>query len=192
MNKYLSKQKKLFILTFSFLIILFTTIFIISESSLNIDHDDMHAYILNDEEAEHVQSEDFYRKLLNNQTDYIFILKKDTTIEFSTETWLKDFGYYKNEVDGKNFFTFIHEKDLPYFANEIVELVNTSEKNDGIGPFRIEDYNGESNLFIANAIPIYDEEGELIRIGLILIDVSIPLGGSSGTDKSLAFNFINL
>jgi PAS domain S-box-containing protein len=172
MNQFIFKQKKLFILTFTILIVLFTIIFIVGESSLNIDHDDIHAHVLNHEEIENVQSEDFYRELLNNESDYIFILKKDTTLEFTNDMWLEDFGYYKNEVKGKNFFTFIHEKDLPYFANEIVELVNTAEKIEGIGPIRIEDYNGENNLSIANLIPIQNDEGELIRIGLVLIDVS--------------------
>lgn len=188
MTDFLSKQKKVFVLTFTFLIILFTSIFIVTESSLNIDHNDMHAYILKEDQVESIQSEDFYRELLNNQTNEIFILKKDTTIEFSTETWREDSGYHKDELEGENFFTFIHAKDLPYFANEIVELVNTGEKVEGIGPIRIKDYNGESNLFIANAIPIMDEEGKMQRIGLILIDVSIPLGGSSGVSSTLAFN----
>lgn len=188
MTKFLLKQKKVFILTFTFLIILLTTTFIVSESNLNIDHNELQTFVIKHDDIETVQSEDFYREVLNNQTNEIFILKKDTTIEFSTETWREDFGYYKDELEGANFFTFIHPKDLPYFANEIVELVNTEEKIDGIGPFRIKDYNGEYSLFIANAIPLVDEEGELQRIGLILIDVSIPLGGSSGVPSALAFN----
>lgn len=188
MTKFLSQQKKFFILTFSFLLIAFTTIFIVSESTLDINHNDLQAFVLNNENLENAQSEEFYRELLNKETGDIFMLKKDTTIEFSTENWREDFGYYKDEIEGENFFTLIHPKDLPYFANEIVELVNSTERSDNIGPIRIKDYNGEYSLFIINAIPIVNEHNELVRIGLILIDVSLPLGGTSGVEEVLAFN----
>jgi len=187
MTNFLLKQKKVFVLTFTFLIILFTTIFVVTESNLHVNHDDYHTFIIHEEDLAYQHSEEFYRELLNNQTDDIFILKKDTTIEFSSEEWREEFGYFVDEMEGENFFTIIHPKDLPYFANEIVKLVNTGERIDNIGPFRLEDYEGEYFLYIANAVPMFDEEGEMQRIGLILIDVSLPLGGSSGIPSALAF-----
>ncbi|MFC1599830.1 PAS domain S-box protein [Patescibacteria group bacterium] len=188
MTNFLLKQKKVFVLTFTFLIIALTTAFVVGESSLNVNHDELHTFIISEHDMETVQSEEHYRELLNNQTDDIFILKNDTTIEYSGEEWREKFGYFSDEIDGENFFTLVHPKDLPYFANEIVNLVNTGERIDNIGPFRIKDYEDEYFLFIANAIPLVDEKGILQRIGLILIDVSIPLGGSSGVPTALAFN----
>lgn len=187
MTDFLTKQKKAFILTFTVMIIVLTSIFIVTESKLNLDTNDLHAFIINHEELATVQSEDHYRELLQNQKDEIFILKNDTTIEFTTESWRDNFGYFKDDIKGQNFFTLIHPNDLPYFANEMIELVNKGTEIDGIGPFRVKNIDDEYHLFLANGIPIYDEHDEIIRLGLILIDVSIPLSGSSGLPSELAF-----
>lgn len=188
MTDFLSKQKKAFILTFTVMIIVLTSIFIVTESQLNINHNELHTFVVQHGDMTTELSESDFRELLQNNDDEIFILKNDTTIEFSTESWRDNFGYYKEDIEGQNFFTLIHPNDLPYFANEMIELVNTGKEISGIGPFRIKDIDEEYHLFLANGLPIYDEHDELIRIGLVLIDVSIPLGGSSGLSSALAFN----
>lgn len=187
MTDFLTKQKKAFILTFTAMIIILTSIFLITESKLNLNHNELHSFVMHHDETKEEMSENDYRNLLQHHDDEIFILKKDTTIDFTTESWRDNFGYFKEDIKGQNFFTLIHPNDLPYFANEMIELVNEGEIINKIGPFRVKDIDEEYHLFLANGIPIYDEHEELIRIGLILIDVSMPLGETSSIPSALAF-----
>ena len=176
MTDFLTKQRKAFILTFTVMIIILTSIFVITESKLDLNLNDLHSFILNDEALTTVQSEEHYRGILQNHKNEIFILKNDTTIEFATNTWRNNFGYQKENIKGNNFFTLIHPEDLPFFANEMIELINTEKIINGIGPFRLKDNEGQYHLYIADGIPLTNHDGKIVRIGLILIDVSAPLG----------------
>jgi PAS domain S-box-containing protein len=168
-----------------------TVLFIIGEGNLAINHNDLKAFVLNDDAIKVAQSEEFYRNLLHNHEDDIFILKKDTTIQFSTEKWRESFGYSQAEVDGVNFFTFVHPKDLPFFANEMLELINEHTEKQSIGPFRIKDINGKYKLYMANGIPLTNKKEEIAGIGLILKDVSIPVGGESMIPSAMASGSID-
>lgn len=188
MTSLLTKRKMFIIATCLFLVTMSTVLFIIGEGSLNVHHDDLKAYILNSDAIEATQSEEYYRDLLHNHEDTVFVLKKDTTIQFSTDKWRENFSYTKDEVDGINFFTFVHPKDLPFFANEMVELINEKMEKQNIGPFRIKDSNGKYKLFMGHGIPLTDEEDEIAGIGLILKDVSMPVGGESMIPTASANN----
>ncbi len=174
------------IATCMFLVTMSTVLFVIGEGNLAFNQNELKAFVLTDEAVEITQSEEFYRDLLHNQEDAIFVLKKDTTIQFSTEKWRNSFGYSKEEVDGVNFFTFIHPKDLPFFANEMVELVNEHMEKQNIGPFRIKDINGKYKLYMASGIPLTNKEDEIAGIGLILKDVSMPVGGEAMIPSAMA------
>jgi len=169
-----------------------TVLFVIGEGNLSDHHDDLKAFVLQDEAIETTQSEDYYRELLHNHENDIFILKKDTTIQFSTDKWREKFGYIKEDIDGENFFTLVHPKDLPFFANEMVELVNDNHENSSIGPFRLKNSEGQYELYMAHGIPLSSEKHDIVGIGLILTDVSIPVGGESGMPAALAYSSIDL
>ena len=78
----------------------------------------------------------------------------------------------------KNFFEFVHPLDLPFIANSIITVIDYKKIDDNMGPFRVKNKDGEYLLFMATVVPIYNEENKIIRLGLILHDISNPLGGT--------------
>jgi len=176
MPTFVLKQKYIFIAVCSALVVLSTGLFMISESKLDLNHGDLKANILSEEQIDIVQSEDFYRKLIENHEDDLFILKTDSLIHFSSESWRNDFGYSTEEVNNVNFFTFIHPKDLPYFVNSMLSVMQHDEKVDNVGPFRIKEKEGRYRLYMGTVWPLHNQEGEIVEIALTLRDVSVPLG----------------
>lgn len=176
MPTFVVKQKYLFIIVCIALVILSTGLFIISESKFDINHGDLAANILSEEQIDIVQSEDFYRDLIGNHEDDLFVLKTDSLIHFSSESWRNDFGYSAGEVNNVNFFTFVHPKDLPYFVNSMLSVMQYDKKVENVGPFRIKEKEGKYHLYMGTVIPFHNQEGEIVEIALTLRDVSVPLG----------------
>lgn len=187
MTSLFTKRKMFIIATCLFLVTMSTVLFLVGEESLNVNSHELKAFVLQDEQIDIVQNEDFYKHLLKTDESEFFILKKDTTIHYSTEKWRENFGYLLEDVEKKNFFTFVHPKDLPFFANVMVELVNEGTEHQSIGPFRIKDNAGQYKLYMADGIPLTDKHNDIVGIALILKDVSIPLGGSSAIPGAMAF-----
>lgn len=154
---------------------------ILFAAGINIDEnekilDTVKTNILNEEEIENTQNEDFYRKKLKNEENEFFIIETDASVNFATESWIKSHEYNEKDIIGNNFFNYIHSKDLPYFANAIITFLDNKKTVDNIGPFRMITNNGEYTLFTANIIPLFDEQGDLALFGIILYDVSVPIG----------------
>lgn len=176
MPTFIVKQKYIFIVVCIALVVLSTGLFLISEYKLDINGDDLKANILSDDQIEVVQSEDFYRDLIKNYDDDLFILKTDSLIHFSAESWRNDFGYSTEEVNNVNFFTFVHPKDLPYFVNSMLSVMQHGEKVDNVGPFRVKEKEGKYRLYMGTVLPIHNHDGEIVEIALTLRDVSVPVG----------------
>ena len=168
MTKFLLKQKYLFMGICAALILVSTAIFVLSEKNFNFNTNDLKAYILNDEQLKEEHNEDFYREVIKNEGDDFLILKTDVMIEFAVAEDLKN----------ENFFQLIHPQDLPFIANSMLIVLDTKTIKDNIGPFRLKDKDDKYNLYMAQAIPIFDNHGEVILIGLVLKDLSSPLGGT--------------
>jgi PAS domain S-box-containing protein len=175
MGNFILKKRNVFILICALLIIISTSLFLIGEKKFDINPHHLKTHILSDIEIENMQSEDFYRDLIENHTDDLFILSTDLLIQSASSEWTSNSGYEKDELIKKNFFSFIHPKDLPFFANSMLLIVENEEKTGNIDPFRIKEESGSYSLYIATAIPLYNEHEEIVEIALILRDVSVPM-----------------
>jgi len=178
MTKFLLKQKYLFILICAVLVIAATSLFSYGEKHLNVEESSMKTFVLNSENTEGVHDEAFYRKLINNPDHDFLILETDANIKFVSLKWREEFKYMDDDLLKKNFFQFVHPLDLPFIANSIITVIDYKKANENMGPFRVMNKDGEYRLFMAHVSPIFDDKEEkIIMIGLILHDISNPLGG---------------
>lgn len=67
----------------------------------------------------------------NNSKEVLFQINSEGVITYISKNWSTNFGYEKNEVIGKNYFTFIHTEDYDkfqtYFRTISVNETNKSE-----------------------------------------------------------------
>ena len=176
MPTFIVKQKYIFVIVCIGLVVLSTGLFLFSDYKFDIDGSNLKANVLAEDEIDIVQSEEFYRDLVGNDDDALFILKTDSLIHFSCESWRNEFGYSSEEVNNVNFFTFVHPKDLPYFVNSMISVMQHEEKVDNVGPFRVKDNEGKYRLYMGTVLPLFNHEGGIAEIALTLRDVSMPLG----------------
>lgn len=170
----IQKNKVLFIVICLVLVSLSTYIFSVGTSKFSLNSNNLKAFTLQENEIETVQSEDFYRKIVHNYENDFFVLKTDTLILFSSPEWREKFGYEESEVNKENFFSFVHAKDLPFFTNSMIRVIDHGKTEDNIGPFRIKSESGKEMLYMAYATPLFNKKGDITLIILVLQDVSIP------------------
>ena len=176
MPPIIQKNKVLFIIICLILVSLSTYIFSIGSAKLSLDSHDLKAFTLQDSDIEETQDENFYRDIVHNYEDDFFVLKTDTFIQFSSSQWKEKFGYEEHDVNKKNFFSFVHAKDLPFFTNSMIRVIDHGEAENNIGPFRLKSQSGEEMMYMASATPLFNKKGEIALIILVLHDVSIPIG----------------
>lgn len=169
------RQKYIFIIISIALVLISTGVFMVGEN--HFFSDNMKAFVLNDEQIDTEHNEDFYRKLIENDTDEFLILETDVIIKFASKKWKIEMGFDGGEIMEQNFFSLVNAQDLPFIANSFIEVLDSGEINDDIGPFRLNNKNDENILYMAKAIPIFNEEKKIILIGIVLRDISNPLGG---------------
>jgi PAS domain S-box-containing protein len=188
MPQFLLRQKYVFILVCTVLVILSTSIFLIGEKHFNINQGDIQAFVLTDEQLITEHNEEFYRKIINNSEDEFVIVESDVIIKFASSKWEKEMGFKEEDILGKNFFSYVNPQDLPFIANSFIVVLDNKEINENIGPFRLNDKNEESKLYMATAIPIFNEKDKVILIALVLHDISNPLGGKDEKKELSEFN----
>lgn len=157
------------------IIITTSTLFIYGENSIN--KGDLQTSLITIDEFEKVQTEDFYREQIKNYNDSIIILKKDAMIHFLSQKIKDDLGYPDEELLNKNLFKFIHPKDLPFFANVMIDIILEKKIQSSIGPFRIKNIEGQYNMYMADGYPVGSNEIEEVQgIVLVIKDISEPVG----------------
>jgi PAS domain S-box-containing protein len=169
------RQKYVFIIISIALVLISTGVFMVGEN--HFFSDNMKAFVLNDEQIDSEHNEDFYRKLIENDTDEFLILETDVIIKFASTKWKIEMGYDGGEIMEQNFFSLVNAQDLPFIANSFIEVLDSGEINDDIGPFRLNNKNDENKLYMAKVIPIFNKDKKIILIGIVLRDISNPLGG---------------
>jgi len=174
MTTLLTKSKLISLGICLLIIILTSVLFVYTDNK--IDNKALQTSLIQFEKFETVYTEDFYREKIDNYEDSIIVLKKDANIHFISLDLEEMLSYPKNDLLKKNLFQFIHPKDLPFFANNLIEVIQENEISTGIGPFRIVDNNSNYNLFMADAYPLGNNESEFSGIGLVLKDITLPLG----------------
>lgn len=175
MQYYLSKKKIMFMLSCFVLAIISTVLF---AAGIYTEEDIKHikADVLNTSQIKTPQTESFYKEMLDIESNDFFIIDTNSTVIYSTDKWRENHGYTKDEVTKTNYFNYIHPKDLPYFLNALINFLENKETIYNIGPFRMTTKNESYTLFTADIKPIFDEHQHMSLLGVILHDVSVPVG----------------
>lgn len=151
-----------------------SALFIYGENK--IEKNDLGTSIIFFEDFEKIQTEDYYRKKIKNYNDSLIILKKDAMMHFISHDIKEQLKYEDEQILNKNLFRFIHPKDLPFFANNIIDIIQKKDLVPSIGPFRIKNNNGQYDMYVADGYPMGDTDDEVDGIVLIIKDISEPVG----------------
>jgi len=71
-----------------------------------------------------VEKEKRIKLLLDNMSDFLFLVDKDGIIKFTTPFTLNYFGFEEAEVLGRSFYEFIYPPDLERLISDFAEAVN--------------------------------------------------------------------
>ena len=80
MTSLLTKRKLFIIATCIFLVTLSTILFLVGEDQLHLDHNEIKADVLHEEEVSIIKDEPYYRELLEIEEDDFFILDTDILV----------------------------------------------------------------------------------------------------------------
>jgi PAS domain S-box-containing protein len=122
--------------------------------------------------ADLVSSEEKYRTLVDNLPLGVYRILSDGTIEFINPYLIKTLGFDPDDMIGKRFFW--QEKVWGSNKAESQEIMNVLKK-DAQG-FRMErvvkDKRGHKHIFMDQAIPFWDESGDLRWFEGIMVDIT--------------------
>ncbi len=128
------------------------------------------------------ESEQRYRDLVENTTDFIIILDLDGKIIYANNAWLKSLGFSHEEMIGKSILKFIQPDHRQYWVIMIRQVINGQQMNEIEVGLRAKDghiIHAEGN---ANS-RINHSEPKCIRI--ILRDLTSRVKHESERDKLL-------
>ncbi|MBD3186629.1 PAS domain S-box protein, partial [Candidatus Bathyarchaeota archaeon] len=75
-----------------------------------------------------LKSENKYRNLVNNLSESVIQIKPDGTVIYASPQIFDLTGYYPNEIIGENAFEIIHEDDLGFLKQDIVDSIKNDRK----------------------------------------------------------------
>lgn len=139
--------------------------FMMNENKLDIHHDEVKAFVLQEEAIETPQSETFYRELLDNDKDDILVLSKESNVKVASTEF--------DEIKDQNFFTLVHPDDLPEIGNAFMEA---EESGGTVGPVRLKTSTDEYKPYVISMESLENEAGEKISTALTLKDTSKAIG----------------
>jgi len=112
-------------------------------------------------ELEIKKSEDDYRFLIDSSYDIIYRLQLDGRFTFLSKAWEDLLGYTVEEAIGEFLQPYVHPEDLPRiydFFNQINKSGEQLEARD----YRLLHKNGEYHWFMTTAVPIWNDNDEII------------------------------
>lgn len=112
-------------------------------------------------EMEIKQREDNYRLLVESSYDIVYRLDKDGIFLFISTAWEKVLGHSIKGALGKSFEPYVHPEDLErirLFFRHIEDTGRRMETTD----YRLLHQDGTYHWFTTNAVPIKNEQGEVV------------------------------
>lgn len=172
-NTNATKSRMFIIATGLFIVTMSTVLFLIKENKLDINHNEVKTFVLQEEE----QTEKSYRELIENNEDDLLVLNSDTSVTLSSPELVESLGYNADDFKEKNFFSIVHPDDLNEVSNVFIE-----GKDDNFGPIRLLTSAGEYIPYLVSMKIIESETGELLSTALTLKNTSQPVGESLSYD----------
>ncbi len=117
------------------------------------------------------QSELKFRSIVENARDIIYLLTLEGVFSYAAPNWTDILGHDVDEVLGKHFADFVHPDDLEKCATFYAQLLEATEKLDGI-EYRVKHKNGSWRWHISNLSAVRDEEDTVLYCIGIARDIS--------------------
>jgi PAS domain S-box-containing protein len=111
------------------------------------------------------ESEDKFRRHVENSFDVIFTLEKTGTFSFLSPAWERHFGYSVAESVGKQFQPFLHPDDVASYVEYFLRVLNTGQSETSPS-IRIKCSDGSYRWFETNGTRYIDAQGEVQFIGV--------------------------
>lgn len=128
------------------------------------------------------ESEQKYRKIVNNIEDPVFVLNLDGTLKFASWDVENTLEYKPEELDHQIFFLMIHPEDLSTFLGAFGKVIQNKKPVTMVGPYRLRDKKGEYHLHMGSMQPIVNH-GEVEEVAVSSKDISKKVQNEHKTQK---------
>jgi PAS domain S-box-containing protein len=122
-------------------------------------------------ESSFLDSEDKYRRLIEQTNDIIYTLNADGVFLFVSPAWTRLLGHDISQVKGHSFREFVHTDDLPVCQSFLEEVLCFGERTEGVR-YRVRHLNGEWRWHTSSANPLRDRSGTVIGFDGIAHDIT--------------------
>lgn len=114
-------------------------------------------------EAE-VNLEDLYRVLIGNFDDPMFVLEPNGQTKLLSGDFTKLYGYKLSDMGKNVFFAYISPVDLPDFAKNYAQVIQSGKSANGVGPYRFIKKDGGSAVHLSTLLPVVDDNGKVMEV----------------------------
>lgn len=106
------------------------------------------------------ENEEKQKVLVDNSYDIIYRITTDGKFDFISQAWTKLLGHSLEEALGKSFEPYVHPEDLK-IVTDFFENIKKTKKRMEISDYRLKHKDGSWHIFTTNAVPIWDEYGNI-------------------------------
>jgi len=182
-NKILSVALGLFLISMS------TLVFLGEHKGSGFSHE-LKASVIDSKSIipESIKDEEIkYRTILHNSTNPVLALNLDGTIGFVSNEFLEKLGYESQDVQGKSFFLFLQQEDLPTFMNAYGDILKNEAPVSAIGPYRLKMKDDVYAYHIGYVAP-FMENGKMTKILLVTKSIEDKMRESEEVNKTAKEN----
>ena len=106
------------------------------------------------------ENEEKQKVLVDNSYDIIYRITTEGEFDFISKAWTTLLGYTVKDALGKSFAPYVHPDDLKKLT-EFFEKIQKTQKRMEISDYRLKHKDGSWHVFTTNAVPIWNEYGEV-------------------------------
>ena len=106
------------------------------------------------------ENEEKQKVLVDNSYDIIYRITTEGEFDFISKAWTILLGYTVKDALGKSFAPYVHPDDLKKLT-EFFEKIQKTQKRMEISDYRLKHKDGSWHVFTTNAVPIWNEYGEV-------------------------------
>ncbi|MFA6306079.1 MAG: PAS domain-containing protein [Candidatus Gracilibacteria bacterium] len=169
---HLSQNKKIAFSAFGLFVVSFAMMALFLKNSGDIGHGG-EANVMGAHEAgteAKVEEKVDFEKIIGETKDSVIVINAEGKIEYANEKFCEILAVKCEKLNGVLFFDFINSKDLSGFVSTHGKLLQTGEKIDGMGPYRL--LKGKNEIIVLfDAKPLLSE-GKVFAVSLFAKDIT--------------------
>ncbi len=179
MLKYLSQNKHVILIAVALFVVSMSTLLFFLGSNTETQQHEIKTDLLENSKVKSLNdTEDYYRKLVNNHEDSILALALDGSIEFASLDTESKWGYGKKDILNQSIFVLLHPDDLPDFLGVFGKVLQTEHSVNTMGPYRVRGKDSGYRIIIGLATPLM-EKGKIQKIIITAKDITDGLAEKS-------------